>query len=135
MSSKAGCSSSDEEDDDEGMCVGFMFDSQQASELNTYEYPSPRTPLHSKVVVAVSSIGEDPGALISGHYLWPASQLMARWLLDNPEIVSGCDRAVELGAGCGLSGLVLGQIVMTEEDGPPTSECRAVAAAARNGAC
>jgi len=57
----------------------------------------------------------------SGHYIWPAALVMARWLVAEPELLpSGV--VYELGSGCGLSGLSAARagctVVMT--DSSPT---------------
>ena len=56
--------------------MGFMFDNEQPTVLETYTFPP-------SISVSMNVVDDDPGAVISGHYLWPASHLMAK--------VRGCE--------------------------------------------
>lgn len=48
---------------------------------------------------------DEEDRLCFGMYLWPSAALLARFVLDAPQTVSG-KRVLELGAGTGLSGIV-----------------------------
>ncbi|GMH73347.1 hypothetical protein TL16_g06166 [Triparma laevis f. inornata] len=96
--------------DSSSNCLGgmdFMFDSQQPTILQTYNFPP-------SIKISMNVIDDDPGAVISGHYLWPASHLMGRYLTEEEGIQiflkTKPKNIIELGAGCGMSGLVAGQV-------------------------
>jgi len=66
-----------------------------------------------------------PGAVQSGHYVWPAAPGICDYLVENFKSVKGNGRklrVVELGAGCGLAGLAFAQlnpdshVVFTDHD-------------------
>lgn len=87
---------SDDESSDCYGAIGFMFDAE-----------------HSKITervhigcfdILVKIIGEDPGHVQSGQYLWPASKCLGTYIFDNWSIES-CGVVIELGAGAGLSGI------------------------------
>jgi predicted nicotinamide N-methyase len=40
-----------------------------------------------------------------GFVMWPSAVALSRWLVSNPQVIKDCS-VLELGAGCGLSGLV-----------------------------
>jgi predicted nicotinamide N-methyase len=40
-----------------------------------------------------------------GSVMWPSAVALSRWLVSNPQVIKDCS-VLELGAGCGLSGLV-----------------------------
>jgi predicted nicotinamide N-methyase len=81
--------------------IGFMFDGASAKQT-----------LHVTVAgiqIAIRTIGEHPGHLQSGQYLWPASQFLAEYLVQHwTELKTELrpNTVVELGAGCGLCGIV-----------------------------
>ena len=68
-----------------------------------------------RLVVHVRELSMVRGGL--GCALWDGSIVLARWLARNPQVVAG-QTVVELGAGCGLPGLVAArvarQVVLTE---------------------
>jgi len=51
-----------------------------------------------------------------GFLMWPSAVALSRYLVTNPDLVGGKD-ILELGAGCGLTGLVAGQLVSSQENG------------------
>lgn len=109
----------DDVEDDIFTSAGFLFDSCQASGKETFTF----SPSHSangaidqslsSITITLECIDDTPGALQSGHYIWPASPALAQFLVDTyrhqqhsslvaKEDVSSIQRIMELGAGCGL---------------------------------
>ena len=115
------CDHNDDDDDNGLMSMGFMFDASQDTVLTKFTFhrhaiqassPSSSIPVDSPaatpITIAMNVIDDSPGAVISGHYLWPASHLMADVLVGG--LVKEATRCLELGAGCGMSGLVAAQL-------------------------
>lgn len=111
------------DDDDGGLgALGFMFDGEAPKSWRELAIPS------TKVVVEVRCIDDDgPGALQSGHYVWPAAPVLAgfvarQWGLHATLKLPPQARILELGSGCGLVGLTVAQmdgcahVVMTDHD-------------------
>eukprot|EP00903_Cladosiphon_okamuranus_P006055 g5970.t1 len=65
------------------------------------------------VSVAVRLVDDDPGAVQSGHYVWPAAPALSAYLVDRRLALPRGGRCLELGAGCGLAGLVAAQLEAT----------------------
>jgi hypothetical protein len=140
----------DDEDDDSDGCdaIGFMFDAETARSKVHFSFPTGDSILSSSsssgsgagktLDITLLCIDENPGAVQSGHYVWPAATALARHLVNAwtsnehsdearqaNDILSsraGIPKAiVELGAGCGLAGLTalhLGcsTVVFTDHD-------------------
>jgi len=105
--------------------VGFLFDSCHARSTRKFDFGN-------GVEVNLRLIEGDPGHVQSGQYLWPAAHSAALWLLEHSSeyiastttlsdaAQSPCSSSsssskeqvavVELGAGCGLAGLVASQL-------------------------
>ncbi|CAN0494857.1 unnamed protein product, partial [Ectocarpus sp. 12 AP-2014] len=49
----------------------------------------------------------------SGHYVWPAAPALSAYLVDRRLALPRGGRCLELGAGCGLAGLVAAQLPLT----------------------
>ncbi|CAN0354302.1 unnamed protein product, partial [Hapterophycus canaliculatus] len=49
----------------------------------------------------------------SGHYVWPAAPALAAYLVDRKSALPRGGKCLELGAGCGLAGLVAAQLPST----------------------
>ena len=49
-----------------------------------------------------------------GFVMWPSAVVLSRWLVSNPDEVRG-KRVLELGSGCGLTGLVAAKILRDSE--------------------
>ena len=64
-------------DEEDYSAVGFMFDSEHARLTKTLSLPG----IDGDVVLAM--IGEDPGHVQSGQYLWPAAQAAALHLINH----------------------------------------------------
>lgn len=53
--------------------------------------------------------GASSRSLFSHPVMWPSAVVLSRWLMTNPSAVTG-KRVLELGAGCGLTGLLAARI-------------------------
>lgn len=100
--------SNDDYDDDHYADIGFMFEGSEASTLKCYEFKNNNN-APKCVKVALNIVDEDPGAVQSGHYLWPGAPALAQHLVDcgaehQPKAV------LELGAGCALASIVALQV-------------------------
>jgi predicted nicotinamide N-methyase len=116
--------------------VGFMFESAQPSTLkrlvwgpptgndgckreestNDYNLATASTGGVPRVRVALHVVDDEPGALQSGHYIWPAapalSEFLIQMMLEKREGALSMPRNVlELGAGCALLSLTVLQIM------------------------
>ena len=94
------------DDGTEGMLtdVGFMFDTYLAKVTCRYDYGG-----NADVSVLLSYTKEEPGALQSGHYVWPAAPALCDYLTNHRDVIPR-GNVVELGAGCGLTGLAVAQL-------------------------
>ena len=115
--------------DEDDAPMAFMFDACKVKEEEKFTFESELT---GRFEVLLKMITGDPGHQQSGQYLWPASAFNARWVLDHLEefsldaaSTSSSEREVtlvELGAGCGLTGLALShlpcvnKVVLTDYD-------------------
>jgi predicted nicotinamide N-methyase len=94
--------------------IGFMFDAYHAKTVKSFEFPN-------DIHVDIQLIGEDPGHVQSGQYLWPAAQFAARHIISHWELIKA-PSVLELGAGCGLAGIIAGKmggvkaLVLTDYD-------------------
>ena len=97
---------SSDSDDDFGS-IGFMFDTATSKVVKKVE-------ISPSLTVSVRCIDDKPGALQSGQFLWPGASVLGEHLeshasalfpspLSSPESPA---QILELGAGCGLVGLV-----------------------------
>lgn len=103
-------------------CAGYLFDSYQASQKATFSFsPSlgkiaAAQPHKSNICVTLECIDDIPGALQSGHYIWPASPALAQYIVDTyytsdlDKEEASIKRIIELGAGCGLVSLCAYQV-------------------------
>eukprot|EP01041_Mallomonas_annulata_P014138 gene14138-30103_t len=93
--------------------IGFMFGTQTSKVVNNFQFP-----LFS---IQIRMIDSEPGHIQSGQYLWPAAQSLSQYLIDN-WLALESDVIIELGAGCGLTGLVASKlsnnahIILTDYD-------------------
>ena len=95
----------EQEEDDDDVClgaIGFMFDAQHARCTKKLSF-------ESGINVEIRLIGEDPGHVQSGQYLWPAAAFTAQYLIDHWSTLQSSS-IVELGAGVGVAGLVASQL-------------------------
>jgi predicted nicotinamide N-methyase len=52
-----------------------------------------------------------------GFVMWPSAVVLASWLLDHEELVVRGKRVLELGAGCGLTGMVAARMMLARGEG------------------
>jgi predicted nicotinamide N-methyase len=90
------------DEDDLGL-IGFMFDAQHHKILKLVEFSS-------NITINLKLIGDQPGHVQSGQYLWPAAKAAADHLISNWSLLQS-DVVIELGAGCGLTGLVITKLL------------------------
>lgn len=100
---------STKEDNDFFGSMGFMFEGSEASTLKRFEW-SREMDQEKKIYAALSVVDESPGAVQSGHYLWPAAPAMVQFLLN--ETSSKPLSIIELGAGCALASLAALQLFL-----------------------
>mmetsp|Transcript_14406 Transcript_14406/g.22732 ORF Transcript_14406/g.22732 Transcript_14406/m.22732 type:complete len:261 (+) Transcript_14406:83-865(+) len=107
-------------DDEECLgAIGSMFDTEMHKDRQIHNFAG-----DTYSVITYSIVQENPGALISGQYLWPGASALCNFLLElwgigstgTPHFTSEV-RALELGAGCGLSGLLCAQLPGVAEVG------------------
>lgn len=84
--------------------VGFMFDAFLERVTCRYEFGA-----NADVSILLTYAKEEPGALQSGHYVWPAAPALCTYLTEHRDIIPS-GNVVELGAGCGLTGLAVAQL-------------------------
>lgn len=107
------------EDEEDLAAIGFLFDGAAKKDLVTHRV--------GDLDISVRAITGEPGAVQSGQYVWPAAPVLARWLaaqLCSGEAGDGPGGlCVELGAGCGLCGILCallwhpeGEVVFTDWD-------------------
>ncbi|CAH0482692.1 unnamed protein product [Peronospora belbahrii] len=87
--------------------VGFMFDTFLEKVTCRYEYG-----VNADVSVLLTYTKDEPGALQSGHYIWPAAPALCEYLTKHRDAIPS-GNVVELGAGCGLTGLAVAQLQPT----------------------
>ncbi|CAI5737345.1 unnamed protein product [Hyaloperonospora brassicae] len=85
--------------------VGFMFDACLERVTCRYDYGD-----RADVSVLLTYTKDEPGALQSGHYVWPAAPALCQYLVQHRASLPSGPTVVELGAGCGLTGLVVAQL-------------------------
>lgn len=56
-----------------------------------------------------------------GFVMWPSAIVLSRWLISNPLIIQG-KSILELGAGCGLVGIVAARLIAKHENGREFSD-------------
>jgi predicted nicotinamide N-methyase len=95
--------------DDDIYEVQFMFDSEHTKSEMIYDFNNQEIGK-----LRLLTIGDHPGHLQSGQYVWPAAYFAARYIMDN-WIDLRTAQVLELGAGCGLTGLVVSKLVGIEQ--------------------
>lgn len=89
------------EEEDFG-AIGFMFDAEHSKETRIVTFLP-------NITISVKTIGDQPGHVQSGQYLWPASHAAAKYVIKHWNSLQ-CETIMELGAGCGLTGLVVSKL-------------------------
>lgn len=103
-------------DEDDYGSIGFMFDAEHNRITKKVDF-------NDGIIINLRLIGEDPGHVQSGQYLWPAAISASQHIIDNwiniTKIIKNninikCNvnniNILELGAGCGLAGLVASKL-------------------------
>lgn len=94
--------------EEEGLgAIGFMFDSEHHKDKREIS-------IGDDITITVKTIGDRPGHVQSGQYLWPAATAASHHICSS-WLSLKADRVLELGAGCGLTGLVASKL-----DGKPS---------------
>jgi predicted nicotinamide N-methyase len=100
--------------DDELCSLGFMFDACHQRETRAVI-------LKGDLVLQIRTIGDRPGHLQSGQYIWPASIAAANYIINRWDSLQ-CKTVLELGSGCGITGIALSKmegvqsVIMTDYD-------------------
>lgn len=100
--------------EDDLCSLGFMFDACHQRETRSVS-------LKGDLVLQVRTIGDRPGHLQSGQYIWPASIAAANYLINRWDSLQ-CKAVLELGSGCGITGIALSKmagvqsVIMTDYD-------------------
>lgn len=90
--------------DEDYLDVGFMFEGSHPTTVHTFRQWTPKIQ-----PICIRCIDQEPGAVQSGHYVWPAASYLVDFCVANCEdwpIAS----LIELGAGCALTSLALLQL-------------------------
>lgn len=87
--------------------ITFMLESENPSKRERYHYS---TPDGLSVTAVLDIVDDEPGATQSGHYLWPASTILAQFLVNNYPSEFEPITVVELGAGNGLPSCIARQL-------------------------
>ena len=98
----------DNDNDDSLGAIGFMFDA-------IHEKIKKEIVFDNDITIVLNTIGDDPGHVQSGQYIWPASIASGQYYISiaNNIIKQQCNNdgcVLELGAGCGLAGLVMSKL-------------------------
>jgi predicted nicotinamide N-methyase len=99
--------SSERDSEDYYADVGFMFDGVQNSTLKRFVWGATEAS-NPPVRVALHVVDDNPGALQSGHYLWPAAPALAEYLMEGSiqnRTLKSARNVLELGAGTALLSL------------------------------
>lgn len=74
-----------------------------------FSIPQPSHPLHADsltIKVHQAEALKDSDMHDTGLVMWPSAVMLSRWIANHPDVVLDCGDVLELGAGCGLVGLV-----------------------------
>lgn len=88
---------------EEDLCaIGFMFDAEHGREVREIHF-------EPNIDISLRTIGDKPGHVQSGQYLWPAAIAAGNYLIQNWSDIKSTS-VLELGAGCGLAGIVASKL-------------------------
>lgn len=82
--------------EDDFQSIGFMFDRLHSRTEQSISFTN-------GIAINLTSIGNDPGHVQSGQYLWPAAKFACVHLIQLWEQLNS-PYILELGSGCGLTG-------------------------------
>lgn len=82
--------------DDDLQSIGFMFDRSHSRSKQSFSFAN-------DITINLTSIGNDPGHVQSGQYLWPAAEFACTHIIQLWEQLNS-QYILELGSGCGLTG-------------------------------
>jgi predicted nicotinamide N-methyase len=90
--------------------IGFLFDACHEKEILV-------VPLEKGYNLKIKTIGTTPGHKQSGQYVWPASIIASNYFINHWGDDEGLRsaRILELGAGCGITGLALSKLENVEK--------------------
>ena len=85
--------------------IGFMFDDCHSKVTRDFTFGNGLT-------IRINLIGQEPGHVQSGQYLWPAAEFACNYIQENWQSMSfmKANTIIELGAGCGLAGITAAKI-------------------------
>lgn len=89
--------------------ISIFLEGSQPGSVETFHFSSSK----GAIIVAIHRIDEEPGALQSGHYLWPAAKLLADYIVADTLELKNVTSILELGAGCALASLTALQALQT----------------------
>jgi Lysine methyltransferase len=108
------------EDEDLFADVGFMFEANQPVRTERFQWTVQETTRGAdarNIAVTLNVADDSPGAVQSGHYLWPAAGLLCDYLVAEYKSTDAAltlkapvVSIVELGAGCALVSLTVLQL-------------------------
>jgi len=99
--------------DDECLAeLGFMFESNSPTKEEQFLWKDAKG---KNILVVLHAVDDIPGAVQSGHYLWPAAKRLADHLVEHEvNDASSCtgtvESVLELGCGCALASLTALQV-------------------------
>jgi predicted nicotinamide N-methyase len=101
----------EEEEDAVYADVGIMFEGSHASTLKHFAFNNNNNNSNdANIHIALKVVDDEPGAVQSGHYLWPAAHSLCEYLVQNNGNERPTTTILELGAGCALVSLVALQL-------------------------
>jgi predicted nicotinamide N-methyase len=100
------CKKTKEEEEEDAVYadVGIMFEGSHASTLKHFAFDN------NNIHIALKVVDDEPGAVQSGHYLWPAAHSLCEYLVQKNNVSERPTTILELGAGCALVSLVALQL-------------------------
>jgi predicted nicotinamide N-methyase len=84
--------------------IGFLFEGSEESKRKHYEFHNE----FLEVRLALNVVDNEPGAVQSGHYLWPGALALGEYLLERSSLQP--KTVLELGSGCALVSLTALQV-------------------------